>query len=354
MADPIRTFPGIFGPNTVIGGKDGVAWMRYWPYAFPNLFSAVFIFAAGIAVVLGLDETHPVMRHKPDFGRRLGKYIAKTFSHKRSYHEYSRLEQSGDVYTTSIDLETQPNPASHSYTASNRLHRDVPQLNEPSRSEKFKLPFSQIWTRNVLWTLAAHFFLALHISAFNTVFLLLLPLPRDDNAHANLPFRFAGGLGLPSAKVGLATAIIGAIGLPLQLFYPKLNTRFGTLKLYRMTLPFSPVAYTAIPFLAVIPDRPFLIWPALVAVLSLQIVARTFTLPGAIILINNSSPHPSVLGTLHGVAQSVSAAARTLGPVVGGWGLGVGLRHNVVGAVWWAMALVACANWGMLWLMQDG
>jgi hypothetical protein len=354
MADPINTFPGIFGPNTVIGGKDGVAWMRYWPYAFPNLFSALFIFVAGIAVVLGLDETHPVMRHKPNWGRRLGTYIGNTLFRRHSSHQYSRLAESDDRYTTSIDLETHPHAPSHSYTSSNPLHRGAPSFSQPSRSEKFKLPFSQIWTRNVLWTLAAHFFLALHISAFNAVFLLLLPVPRDDNTHAVLPFRFTGGLGLPSVKVGLATAIIGVIGLPLQLLYPRLNTKFGTLKLYRMTLPFSPMAYTVIPFLALIPDKPFLIWPALVAVLSLQIVARTFTLPGAIILINNSSPHPSVLGTIHGVAQSVSSAARTLGPVVGGWALGLGLRHNIVGAVWWAMALVACANWGMLWLMQDG
>jgi hypothetical protein len=230
----------------------------------------------------------------------------------------------------------------------------MPPLNEPSQPDDFKLPFSQIWTRNVLWTLAAHFFFALHMAAFNAVFLLLLPLPRNDNAHARLPFRFAGGLGLPSAKVGIAATVTGAIGLPIQLLYPKLNTRFGTLKLYRMALPFSPLSYCAIPFLALIPDRPFLIWPSLVAVLSLHIVARAFTLPGALILINNSSPHPSVLATIHGVAQSVGSAARTLGPVVGSWGLGAGLRHNFVGAVWWAMALVACANWAMLWLVQDG
>lgn len=354
MADPISTFPGIFGPNTMIGGKDGVAWMRYWPYAFPNLFSALFIFLAGIAVVLGLDETHPVMRHKSNLGRKFGTYIGNIFLRRSSSHKYSRVEVPGDRYTASIDLETHPRAPSHSYNSSNPIHHEAPSSSQPSRSEKFKLPFSQIWTHNVLWTLGAHFFLALHISAFNAVFLLLLPLPRNDNANAKLPFHFTGGLGLPSAKVGLATAIIGVIGLPLQLFYPRLNTRFGTLKLYRIALPFSPMAYMIIPFLALVPDEPYLIWPALVAVLILQIVARTFTLPSAIILINNSSPHPSVLGTIHGVAQSVSSAARTLGPVVGGWGLGLGLHHNAVGAVWWAMALVACANWGMLWLMQDG
>ena len=354
MADPINAFPGIFGPNTLIGGKDGVAWMRYWPYAFPNLFSASFIFVAGIAVILGLDETHQVMRHKPDWGRKLGTYIFNALFRRRSSHPYSRLEETSDRYRDSIDLEIHPSAPSHSHTSSNPLHQEAPSFHQPSPTEKFKLPFSKIWTRNVLWTLAAHFFLALHISAFNSVFLLFLPIPRNNNTHAQLPFRFTGGLGLPSAKVGLATAIIGVIGLPLQLFYPRLNTRFGTLKLYRMALPFSPMAYTVIPFLALLPDNPFFIWPALVAVLSLQIIARTFTLPSAIILINNSSPHPSVLGTIHGVAQSVSSAARTLGPVIGGSGLGLGLRHNVVGAVWWAMALVACANWGMSWFMQDG
>ena len=355
MADPIRTFPGIFGSNTVIGGKDGVAWMRYWPYALPNLFSATFVFVAGVAVILGLDETHQVLRHKPDLGRRIGNWLVNNIFCPHPSHRYSQLEETDDSYTTSIDLEIHSPTPSHSYTSSHPLHhRHRPASTLPSQYEKFKLPFSQIWTRNVLWTLAAHFFLALHISAFNAVFLLLLPVPRSPNTHAKLPFQFTGGLGLPSAKVGLATAIIGVIGLPLQLFYPRFNTRFGTLNLYRMTLPFSPMAYALIPFLALIPDKPYLIWPALVGVLSLQIVARTFTLPGAIILINNSTPHPSVLGTIHGVSQSVSSAARTLGPVVGGWGLGLGLRHNVVGAVWWAMGLVACANWGMTWLMQDG
>lgn len=45
-----------------------------------------------------------------------------------------------------------------------------------------------------------------------------------------------------------------------------------------------------------------------------------------------------MLGTIHGVAQSVSSFARTLGPVVGGWGYGRGLRVGVVGCAWWGLA----------------
>ena len=45
-----------------------------------------------------------------------------------------------------------------------------------------------------------------------------------------------------------------------------------------------------------------------------------------------------MLGTIHGVAQSVSSFARTVGPVVGGWGYGRGLRIGVVGCAWWGLA----------------
>lgn len=354
LADPITSFPGIFGPDSLMGGKTGVSWMQKWPYALPNLVSTVFIFISATGVILGLDETHHIMRYKPDYGRKVGNYLLSTVFQRRPSHHYTRLDQTSDTYSTSISLESQPNTTSHSYSSSNPLHNPTPDSNHPKTFEK--LPFRKIWTSNVLLTVSAHFFLAVHISSFNATFPVFLPAPRspDDNAGASLPFRFNGGLGLSSQKVGLACAVIGIIGLPLQLLlYPHLNSRLGTLRCYRLFLPFSPLAYTLMPFLALLPNNPFLVWPCLIIVLGLQVLARTFTLPGAIILINNSSPHPSVLGTLHGVAQSVSSGARTLGPVLAGWGLGLGLHHNIVGAVWWAIAGVAVVNYGMLWLLKD-
>lgn len=64
-------------------------------------------------------------------------------------------------------------------------------------------------------------------------------------------------------------------------------------------------------------------------------------MPGSIILLNNSSPHPSVLGTIHGLGQSVSAAFRTVGPVVGGRWYGYGLDIGMVAWGWWGTAFVA-------------
>lgn len=51
-----------------------------------------------------------------------------------------------------------------------------------------------------------------------------------------------------------------------------------------------------------------------------------------------------MLGTVHGVAHSVSSFVRTVGPVVGGWLFGLGLRGGVVGGVWWGLAGMAAVG----------
>lgn len=218
-------------------------------------------------------------------------------------------------------------------------------------------PFRKIWTPNVLLTLVTQFLLQFHTSAFNALCFTFLPAPRNSeaNSHRDGFLQFGGGLGLSSSRVGLATAIIGTVGLPLQIFvYPRLQARMGTLRSYRTFLPFSPLAYVLIPFLVLVPNHAWLVWPTLSAVLALQVLSRTFSLPAAIILVNNSVPDRSVLGTVHGVAQSVASAARTLGPFVGGWGLGLGLQNNTVGAVWWALAVEAFIGWCILWTIKEG
>jgi hypothetical protein len=218
-----------------------------------------------------------------------------------------------------------------------------------------KIGFRQIWTRNIILTLVAHFLLAFHTSAFNSMTFVFLPAPRaPENSRQGL-FHFGGGLGLPSSRVGLATAIIGFIGLPLQIFlYPLIQTKLGTLTSFRTFLPFSPIAYMLMPFLVILPRVPWIVWPSFTFVVSLQVISRTFILPAAIILVNNCVTDPSVLGTVHGVAQSISSGARTLGPFLGGWGLGLGLENNMIGAVWWALAVEALLGWAMLWSIYEG
>lgn len=202
-------------------------------------------------------------------------------------------------------------------------------------------------------TLLTHFILAFHVSSFNALLFIYLPTPRSTGSARG---KMTGGLGLPASQVGLATAIIGVIGLPLQLFvYPAVQGRLGTLPSYRTFLPFSALAYLTIPFLVVVPRHPFImVWIVMTLVLALQVISRTFALPSAIILVNNSVEDPGSLGTLHGVAQSISSAARTIGPMLAGWIFGWGLIHQMGGVAWWLLVGVCMCGWGTSWLIKEG
>ncbi|KAF3480874.1 MFS transporter [Arthroderma uncinatum] len=342
LADPISNYPSVFGPGSWLGGEKGVSWMVKWPFALPNLATAVFILCSTLAIFLGLEETHEVTRSRRDLGIRIGKSISRYLGFSR-HSDYQALDGLADP-----DMPDSFDMGSTGYSVSTENCRK----SAPQRRKR--LPFRQIWTRNVLLTLVAHTFLNFHTSAFTALCFVFLPTPRAPGSYNGL-FHFGGGLGMSSSKVGVATAIIGLVGLPIQIFiYPRVQWRLGTLRSFRIFLPFSPVAYILAPFLVLIPNHPYLVWPALSAVIFLQVVSRTFSLPATVILVNNSVPDRSVLGTLHGVAQSASSASRTLGPLIAGWGLGLGLKHNIVGAIWWSLAIEAFLGWLLTWTIVEG
>ncbi|KAL4960421.1 uncharacterized protein BDV14DRAFT_193001 [Aspergillus stella-maris] len=347
LADPRRNYPGLFGPGSVFGGEGGVWWMERWPFALPNLISAVFIFLSWSAVFFGLDETHEVARYRSDWGRKLGKRMTRLFRHRR-YRHYRTLSEYADDSTSLYESRSRSVTSRSGPTSPIRARLRRQHLQRPS--------FWQIWKPNVLLTLFVQFLLAFHTSAFNSMTFIFLPNPRAPPETQHPPFRFGGGLGLPSSRVGMATAIIGLIGLPLQIFlYPRIQGKLGTLTSFRTFLPFSPLSYALMPFLVLIPaNAPYLVWPVFTVVVGLQVISRTFALPAAVILVNNCVSDASVLGTVHGVAQSISSAARTLGPLLTGWGLGLGLEFNFVGGVWWALAIEALVGWVVLGTIYEG
>lgn len=148
-------------------------------------------------------------------------------------------------------------------------------------------------------------------------------------------------------------AILGVIGVTLQfLLYPKVNARFGLIRSFRYSLFLFPLAYFLAPYLSLLPSTsvpPYqasgpLIWLGISFVLLLQVAARTFALPATIILLNNCSPHPSVLGTIHGLGSSASSTFRTVGPIASGRWYAIGLEKGVVGTAWWGIAAVSAGG----------
>ncbi|RTE74476.1 hypothetical protein BHE90_011084 [Fusarium euwallaceae] len=333
LANPIDSLPGLFGPGSFFGGRDGVQWMSRFPYALPNVVCTLLLITSALGVIFALGETHPLLRHDQPgqpwlFGKGFLGSILKGRKDKPSYQPIPRDDDSEQIHET-------PNGDSESVSAG------------PTR-------FTSILSKNVCLTLLQHFLQALHVATFNSALIILLPSPRGDRSQIHLPFQFAGGLGLSTKKVAMATSTIGTIGIPLQLFlFPKLSVRLGLLRSYRIFLPLSIVVYCILPYLTLLPDDYVIVWACMTAVLSLHVVSRVFVTPATMMLVDGSSPSPALLGTIHGFASSISSAARILGPTVGGTVLGWGLANNLVGIPFWGMALIASVNFGLLLLVKD-
>jgi hypothetical protein len=363
LADPVGSYPSIFGPGSVFGGKDGVQWMIKSPYALPNLLSAVFLFIATLGVVVFLEETSELCKDKPDPGLHIGRWIRRHIFRQNVSSEAGYSAIPGDEYAATPSFELQSTPTTpHGNTTSLNFGK-TPLIRQ-------KLPFRRIWTRNLITTLLSHAIMAMHVGTFNSLWFIYLSAPRYDPAHPQPPgirphglIHFTGGLGLPPPRIGLALAILGFIGITLQLFvYPKLSHRLGAARSLRIFLAFFPITYLIVPFLSIVPsvaNPPAgvsgpLIWIAITIVLFIQVLARTFALPCTTILVNNCCPHPSVLGSVHGLGQSFSSLARTFGPVMFGWIFGKGLNMGVVGLAWWILACVAIVGSFVAQFVKEG
>ncbi|KAK4194998.1 major facilitator superfamily domain-containing protein [Triangularia verruculosa] len=338
LSDPAGSYPSLFGD---------IWFFQKFPYATPNILSAVFLFCAMLLVWLLLEETLDLCVDKRDMGLELGHRLKLWLARKRSKGSYSRLPTS-DVTTT--DIETHP------FT-----HGQQPPIKPqtPRRRYIHRLPFTRIFTPNVISTLTASLLLSLHVGTFNSLWFVFLSTPVYDPSRGaespsapppRLPFLFTGGLGLHPREVGLAMAILGVLGIALQLLvYPSLSARLGTVRSWRIFLLFFPFTYFIAPYLSLVPSSSpppapkdgVLVWLAIAGVLCFHVIGRTFALPAQTILVNNCTPHPSVLGTVHGIGQSVSSLSRTVGPFLGGFLYGQGLARGVVGAVFWCLSAVA-------------
>ncbi|KAF7545706.1 hypothetical protein G7Z17_g8974 [Cylindrodendrum hubeiense] len=341
LSDPAGSYPDLFG---------NVDFFRKFPYATPNIVSSVFLAFATLTVWLGLEETHDVLRDgPPDLGSRVGAKLLKLLRSK-----FSKSSDGGYSSIPSSDVE---------------LEEGETAVKPPVRRYTQRLSFRRIFTRNVIMTFAANFLMGVHLGSFNSLWFVFLSTPvwdpQTSDHKRHLPFFFTGGLGLQPRSVGLAMATLGIIGITLQLFlYPQISGRLGTIRSWRMSMLCFPITYFLVPYLSVVPSSDsfpppgpkggVMIWLAILGVLSIQVMGRTFATPGQTILVNNCSPHPSVLGTIHGLGQSVNSAARTVGPMMGGVIYGFGLNEGIVGLVWWILSCIGICGILVGLLVREG
>lgn len=164
-------------------------------------------------------------------------------------------------------------------------------------AQKPTLPLRRIFTRNLCLTVISYAIQEGHIAAYNTLWPSFLrdPVAIPGKDTVQLPFHFSGGLGMPVKHVAISLALVGFLGIPLQIpGYSGVVKRLGLLKTWRIFLVGLPLAYFLIPYISVVPstssppaarDGP-LVWLMIFVAQALIIGCSTFVIPSQIVLTN--------------------------------------------------------------------
>lgn len=235
---------------------------------------------------------------------------------------------------------------------------DSPKYSDFPKSTKPTLPrptLVEVFTRQSVINLIAYTFLALHSVAYDQLLPIFLHHPRQTPTPSNthLPFKFSGGFGLDSSRIGTMFTMYGVLGCVIQfLIFPPTARRFGVLNCFKGCALSFPIICFATPYTALIQD-PLLQQATMFGIMIVKCFAVIFAFPCSVILLTNSAVSLRILGTLNGFAVSISAVGRAMGPAMGGAAFTWGLEKGYVVTPWWLLGIISAAGAVPIWYLKE-
>lgn len=338
LANPAAKYPNIFGKIWLL---------RIYPFALPNLVAASF-FVFGLAVgFLFLKETLETKRDARDYGRVIGKLLLQPLKPKKP--KAAKWQHEEEESSSLLNHSRDSSVVSIGNGIDAREDRKAIPLAPPTYREVFS------YQSNL--NLLTYSLLALHSVAYDQLLPIFMHYPRQtdrsSSSDVHLPLKFIGGFGIDSDRIGLLFIMYGIVGMFIQFFiFPPVTRRYGVLPCLKVVTAMFPIAYMLTPFTALLPT-PLAQQIGMFAIMLVKCWAVIFAFPCTTILLTNSAVSLRVLGTLNGVATSISAVGRAAGPAIAGWTFTVGVSKGYVILPWWILAgfslLGAIAPW---WLVE--
>ncbi|KAI9722571.1 MAG: hypothetical protein M1828_004567 [Chrysothrix sp. TS-e1954] len=309
---------GITGP--IVGGllvqkgENGVE--VPYPYLRPNIASAAVLLVELVATMIWLEESMEEAKTLPPLGKRVGSLFAwlwqftgnarsPTYTRVRSRHRRSSDGRRDGQRSSFGETDDESDAES---TVS------VP-LMIPSADNTGHLQIRDVLNRDVVLILLTFLIFQLGNIAYNSLYPIF--------GQAKPPI----GRNLTPEEIGISLAFAGAVTILFQVgVFNRIRDRMGNKATYRAGLAGFVLAFLAMPFVGQkgddrgknISTETVLLWIELGGILIVRTVAAVGGLTSALLLITNSAPDHTVLGTLNGLAQTLSAAGRAIGPFVSG------------------------------------
>lgn len=338
FAQPAEQYPSLFG---------NIAFFKKYPFALPNILAGVIFFISFMTGLLFLKETLESRRGHRDWGLVLGEKLTRPFKkrhHHHHHHRNTRRHSFVDDGASAPLLAAESSQLPSQSTSTSIVDSDPPTLRE-------------IFTPQTIINLTSYTFLALHSVAFDQVLPVFLNYPLIEHTPENthLPFKFTGGFGLGSDKIGTIYTVYGiACGVVQFFLFPWFCARFGVLRCYRVATLLFPLVYLLTPYTALIEDT-HTRYAVFLTLILIKGVAVIIGFPCTTILLTNSASSLRILGTLNGFATTFSGLGRAVGPAVAGaiftWGV---TGRDFIIAPWWFLSAVAMVGAVPSWFIVEG
>ncbi|KAK7528157.1 major facilitator superfamily domain-containing protein [Phyllosticta citriasiana] len=316
----------------------GDSFFERFPYALPNIVSAALFLIGIITGTLFLQETLTSKKDQKDYGLILG--------HKLTLTTQNYVRRIKNVWRQARGEETEPLLTKQADGAAS-LGTTVHDYDEGHQNKEEPKPVTvrEVLTVQSLVNLLIYTLLATHSLGYDQ----LLPVFMHHTAHpgsgssynASNPIKFSNGFGINSSRIGVIFTLYGALGIIYQLFlFPPIARRYGVLRCFQIISLVYPLLYIITPFTALLPTRKSQ-QVVMFAIMMVKGACTTFAFPCSTILLTNSASSLRVLGTLNGIATSVSAVGRAAGPAIGGALFTVGVKRGYAIVPFWVLAAIS-------------
>ncbi|KAI0173667.1 MFS general substrate transporter [Hypoxylon sp. FL1284] len=202
----------------------------------------------------------------------------------------------------------------------------------------------QLLNRTTVVLLATHLIFQLSNSSFNSLYPIfasgMTPTGRDLRADV----------------IGVSLSVAGAFTILFQLFlFRPLKSHLGNVRSYRGSLLGFAVTMALMPFVGYADSKPpfgvgdskIWLYVEIGAILVIKNICAVGGLSSVMLLITNSAPTHASLGRLNGIAQTLSAGGRSIGPFLSGGLFTVSTHVQPKGEAlaWGLFAGVALTGW---------
>ncbi|KAK0110011.1 hypothetical protein ONS95_002673 [Cadophora gregata] len=285
-----------------------------YPYLLPNLFSATILVIDLVLTGFFLEESLEEAKDLPPLKDRVGNLFSWIWqftgaSHRPTYlrahfgHQDSR-------HRTGLDgLDSEEETDNESETQSLLSMRGFFAHNDSQLTSK------EVLNRDTILLLCTYLVFQLSNISYNSLYPIFASSPQPT------------GRNLSPEEIGLSLSFAGIVTIVFQVgIFGKLKEKMGNRATYRAGLFLFFISMLLMPWVGYKDSKPLFglangkvwLWVELGFVLLVKTVAAVGGLTSALLLITNSAPNHNVLGTLNGLAQTLSAAGRAAGPFLSG------------------------------------